>query len=381
MNNPRSACIGRAIAAVAVLSVTGLWTAAPVLGGPVRSFQPLGDLPGSDFFSRANDVSADGSVVVGASHSASGAEAFRWENGVMTGLGDLPGGPFSSTAKGVSADGTIIVGTSYSTSEEPFRWEDGVMTGLGHLPDAPAHPTTKGYAVSANGPVVVGDGECVAGWEAFRWEDGVMTGLGDLPGGAFSSRAYDVSADGSVVVGQSSVYAPGYTLEAFRWEAGVMTGLGDLPEGDFRSRAFAVSADGSVVVGYGESASGTEAFRWENGVMTGLGDLAGSWFESEAYAVSADGSVVVGMSRSAWGNEAFVWDAANGMQSLRELLGVDLTGWTYMYATGISADGLTAVGYGHNPDGLNEAWIAYIPEPATFPVMIFGALLAARRRR
>ncbi|GAH22327.1 unnamed protein product, partial [marine sediment metagenome] len=44
--------------------------------------------------------------------------------------------------------------------------------------------------------------------------------------------------------------------------------------------------------------------------------------------------------------------------------GVDLTGWTLRSATGISDDGLTFVGYGLNPSGYQEAWIATIPEPA-----------------
>jgi len=41
------------------------------------SFSGLGDLPGGSVYSGANGISADGSVVVGASESASGLEAFR----------------------------------------------------------------------------------------------------------------------------------------------------------------------------------------------------------------------------------------------------------------------------------------------------------------
>jgi probable HAF family extracellular repeat protein len=62
-----------------------------------------------------------------------------------------------------------------------------------------------------------------------------------------------------------------------------MVGLGDLDAGLFTSQAFAVSADGSVVVGLGSSASGFEAFRWTSGGgMVGLGDLAGGAFFSQA---------------------------------------------------------------------------------------------------
>ncbi len=43
-----------------------------------------------------------------------------------------------------------------------------------------------------------------------------MVGLGDLPGGIFGSEAFDVSADGSVVLGMSHT---GSTWEAFIWDA------------------------------------------------------------------------------------------------------------------------------------------------------------------
>ena len=78
-------------------------------------------------------------------------------------------------------------------------------------------------------------------------------------------------------------------------------GLGDLGGRDFDSRAYAISADGSVVVGRSSSAStmSTEAFRWtSDGGIVGLGFLEGAGFDSRAYAISADGSVVVGESFS-----------------------------------------------------------------------------------
>ncbi len=55
---------------------------------------------------------------------------------------------------------------------------------------------------------------------------------------------------GLVLVGESdSVFIdPTFGSEAFRWtQAGGMVGLGDLPGGTFGSKAFFVSADGSVV--------------------------------------------------------------------------------------------------------------------------------------
>ncbi|MCH9023676.1 MAG: PEP-CTERM sorting domain-containing protein, partial [Planctomycetes bacterium] len=50
-------------------------------------------------------------------------------------------------------------------------------------------------------------------------------------------------------------------------------------------------------------------------------------------------------------------------------------------AKGISADGLTIVGWGRNPSGNSEAWIATIPEPATLSLLALGSLALLRRRR
>jgi probable HAF family extracellular repeat protein len=211
--------------------------------------------------------------------------------------------------------------------------------------------------------VVVGSSLSSQDYEAFRWEEGVMIGLGELGGAFLFSEAYSVSADGSVVVGNS------YSSrgeEAFRWEAGSMRGLGDLPGGQFASQASDVSADGRVVVGASFSSRGVEAFRWEIGSMWGLGDLPGGDFASGAFSVSGDGSVVAGISESALGIEAFVWTETAGMRPLYAVLaeqGAEPVGWR-LGRSWISSDGLHLAGIGINPDGNQEAWVAYVPEPS-----------------
>ena len=128
--------------------------------------------------------------------------------------------------------------------------------------------------------------------------------------------------------------------------------------------------------------------------MAGLGDLPGGSFSSRALGASADGSVVVGSGTSVNGTEAFLWTASNNMRSLSNILtddfGLDLTGWILEEATGISDDGLTIVGFGTNPDGNEEAWIARLdpvstPEPSTLlglgTLALAGGTLLRRKRQ
>jgi len=360
-----------------VLEVPGARTEA-------ASFRGLGDLPGGDFYSVARAVSADGSAVVGASQPADAyREAFRWTlPGGMQPLGHLPGAAFLSEAYAVSSDGLVVVGDSrsdLSLSGGAFRWTQAEgMTALGDLPGGTPDFPSRATGASADGSVIVGIGNYspgggpmpVAG-EALRWtEPKTIMGLGDVLGGTGVSRAFGVSADGSVIVGKGNA-AASFQVEdlgvAFRWTSGEgMVPLGFLPGGSDLSAATAVSADGSVVVGYSRSGMGVsgEAFRWTAAKkMVGLGylNLVPHWNESHATGVSGDGSVVVGGSDGA----AFLWTAEGGMRRVSKVLaddlGLDLTGWVLQEATGVSDDGNTVVGWGVNPAGQTEAWRAHIP--------------------
>ena len=229
---------------------------------------------------------------------------------------------------------------------------------------------TRAHAISADGSVIVGGaGFCsfMPDASAFRWKtDGDITYLEHLPGGVQAS-ATDVSADGSVVVGYDSdryLSASGW-MEAFCWtEDGGIIGLGDLPGGASWSEARAVSADGSVVVG-----------RASTGYTTLPKSVAGPT-EGTLQIQSPDPIPVF---------EAFIWTESGGMRNLREVLtsicGLDLNGWTLTTATDVSADGLTVVGTGINPDGNSEAWIATIPEPATVALLAGGFVALVLRKR
>lgn len=265
---------------------------------------PLGDLPGSSDLSEAGGISADGSVAGGMSFSSNNTEAFRWEGGVMTGLGDLPGGAFYSHAFDVSGDGSAVVGLSRThVADFPFRWKDGVMI---NLSDGFAGGSGAGYAraISYDGNTVVGQISTNEGIRPFRWHNGVMEAL-DIPEDSQSGVARAVSPDGTIVVGDiTHGTSPELVMEAFRWEAGQLILLGDLPGGSFQSRAEDVSADGSVIVGNSQSASAFESgFIWTPaGGMRRLRDVLEQdfnldltgWNLGDAAGVSADGLTMTG---------------------------------------------------------------------------------------
>lgn len=236
----------------------------------------------------------------------------------------------------VSDDGGVAVGGN----GQAIRWTAlGGAQGLGDLPGGAFSSTANG--VSANGSVVVGFGNVAAGTagnRAYRWT--ALTGLvaiGSLPGAGFSS-AVDTSQNGSVVVG-NGISVSGTT--AFRWTSSGMVGLGDLAGGAYFSTASGVSGDGSVVVGQSEASAGSVAFRWTaQGGMVGLGELQGGFALSRAQGVSSDGLVVVGGSNSASGDEAFRWTQQTGMVGLGDLSGGDFAS----EAWDCSADGSVVVG-------------------------------------
>ena len=166
-----------------------------------------------------------------------------------------------------------------------------------------------------------------------------MIGLGAIPGEDVSSSAFDVSADGSTIVGYLTHSEP-RRREAFRWTSDEgMIVLGDLPGGGTGSEARGVSDDGSVIVGYSMGVSGHEAFRWtrEEG-MIGLGSLLDGTIVSDAYGVSGDGSTIVGFRIVEGRQEAFRWTSGNGM------VGLGLYGGQNTYAHDVSFDGAIAVG-------------------------------------
>lgn len=262
----------------------------------------------------------------------------------FTGLGDLPGGLDRSEVRAISADGRVVVGTSYSNAgAQAFRWTRS--DGMEVLSQTPCHA----FDVSADGSVVVGclgHDRFAAGSEAFRWtQETGLDRLGRLTGGT-TSQANGVSADGGVVVGVSRDSEG--AGQAFRWTASEGIAYLDNRQG---GEALAVSANGAIAVGTAwhgvheqSLASSPGAHYWDNASAEGhcLVGASTSLRESFANGTTPDGSVIVGSCEcDAVGFPvAFRWCQGRG----KKLLGILPGGRSSSKATAVSADGAIVVG-------------------------------------
>jgi uncharacterized membrane protein len=159
------------------------------------------------------DVSWDGSVVVGTDSS----EAYRDKDGIRTWLGDLPGFDYRSAAQAVSADGAVVVGGSATVlnvndqqieTDLPIAWTDA--TGM-----VPLMPWVNGTAkdIAATKVVIVGGGAPTLGaaQDAYRWTPAtdmvsirellLADGINVAAMGWKLESANATSANGRVIVG------------------------------------------------------------------------------------------------------------------------------------------------------------------------------------
>lgn len=217
---------------------------------------------------------------------------------------------------------------------------------LGLAPTGVSSVQSEAIDVSADGSIVIGQY-----WEpdgpffrrrGFRWQAGSgMQDLGALNPNAIEVAPLAVSADGSKIVG----WARGTSgfQRPFLWTAaGGMRELVEVPGSD--AVASGISDDGRTIAGY--FLSGTyQAFLWRDGSVTPLGFL-GAEPDSFARAVCGPGHALVGSTQSA-GGRAFRWSATTGMQDLGALR-PDAPS----YALDCSGDGAVVVGVSGDDKGL-----------------------------
>ena len=249
----------------------------------------LGDLDGGLFASYGMGISANGSVVAGYGTYGSTSpdvEAFRWQNSTLTGLGYLV---HSSIAYDISSDGSTIVGaTETATGAEGCFWDSNGLTPIGELPGGAVLAIV--HAISADKSTLVGFSESDRGQEAVMWKDHAIQSLGDFPDGFHQGYAYGVSRNGSIIVGY---YIPaGGGIKAFIWTA--RHGLRDLQQAladDYGMdltgwrlfNAQGISDDGTTIVGYAaDPDSTTEAFRVRLPGANHSADLDGDGYVNSA---------------------------------------------------------------------------------------------------
>lgn len=336
------------------------------------TFTLLNTVPGSTY-SDATGVSADGSVVVGTVQVNGVLHIFSWTGGTLTDL--QPGAVSGSYATGVSGDGMVISG--YTPGTGSFRYQGGVFTTL--------NPATGDNKVFANG--ISGDGNTVVGYScaggcpsfnAVKWSGGGATAtvLNAALAGQVDGVAYGASQDGNVVVGYAydgTAYRPAYWSGLAGHDLGTLSeAAGSVTAGN-DGFAYDVSDDGKVVVGTSTVTTGGvyHATLWNvptpgtsSAVDLGTLEVGGN---GTAFGVSGDGKVVVGTASVSGGTakQAFRWTQAGGMESVAQwLAGAGITmptevGINYNSANDANSDGSVVVG-SYNDGSTIHAYLARV---------------------
>ena len=213
-------------------------------------------------------------------------------------------------------------------------------------PTATVVPSFRAYAVSADGRVVVGqDGQSRA---AYWTQAGGLVSIG-TPYSYNNSRAVGVSGDGTVIIGNSgSSYYSGWV-----WTAASGFTLMTLP-GASRTTATCLSRDGQVVGGIGVVPPDVwyQSMVWthaEGGRQMPGGSNFGTWL----YALNADGSQGVGSGSSGIGTWPQHWPSTH---TWCVTLGT-IPGENNAYAMAMTPDGQTIAGQtGTNQTGKALIW-------------------------
>lgn len=222
----------------------------------------------------------------------------------------------------MSPDGRYIVGTTFI--DTPYIFDTVTNT----LTELPSFEAAEATAVSDNGQHVVAEmvdseGRIVAG--IWHQGDDHWTSLGYLPntnpGGCPShSNAYEISGDGSVVVGLSW---DGCSGRGFRWtQATGMVQLQNLANG--ANRASVVSGNGSVIAGFAQGTFDRTPAVW---TANGAGQLVeNANIQGEIFGMNDAGTILLG-GRVSGTNQKAVMYTYPGLAVTQIGAGSALPGW------------------------------------------------------
>lgn len=242
----------------AVSPGTGLQNYAFVFQDGIASGIPGGG--GSWYHSGANSMSADGRTLVGNLSDQFWTQQYPYRQRLGIDAAPVSLGRLDGYTRGysndVSGDGSVVVGycdvgRDTYVNGQAFRWtESGGMQALGFT--RPGHSLSDATAISRDGNVIVGLSAPPSGGypQAFRWT--ASTGIQELPSlsAALGATAMDCSADGRVIVGSS--FDP-ITLRSrpVRWDDGVLSTLPQFENSGLFDwiTPSTISSDGSIIGG------------------------------------------------------------------------------------------------------------------------------------
>lgn len=345
--------------------------AGPVLG---QTFHQL------DGFS-ARGASPDGSMVLG---SVETTVAGYWtpQSG-YTVFGDRPGFGQRSRAFAASSNNRYIVGETNATPGSPTNY------GLYRYDTVTGEMEYYGYSSPFQESVATGvsdDGEVISfsainhsigAYQAMYWTR--SGGLRPVPGVFGPSAADGMSADGRVIVGNGNL---GSGDGAFRWSQATGAQYLESLDPTRNSRAFAINSTGEWSVGTSYYDAGDfdrhDAIVWqEDRILRRLPVLDG-YTSMRAFSLSDDASIVGGLAYGLVTSDAFIWTAETGTISLRAYLvsfGVNVPDdFPIANPFKISSDGRTF------SSTVGPAYAVTIPAPAT-TVFVAAAALASLARR
>ena len=335
------------------------------------SFTRLGDLPNGITYSRANDATFDGSYIVGdGNNGVSTSYVYNEQDGLSQVNSISNNSP--SSIKAISSDGSTSVGwyTNNNTRYAMYTQNSQVHPiGLGGQWDV-------AYDVSGDGSSIVGFSQN----QAFELKNGNLNYLGFLNGG-WRSVATRISSDGSTITGygQSS-----NGNEAFIYQNGVMMILNDNSTDITADEAWGISGDGTIIVGNGTANSyGRQPFVYKDNEVLKLGTIPSIPIINgyDVFGISDSGHHAIGYASTSQGQTAVLWDIQSREAFLIEDLlfsdgfDIEALGWSSIASVGISGDGLTILGYGNRTEGGYESWaatLAPVPLPAGIYLFLSG---------
>lgn len=216
---------------------------------------------------------------------------------------------------------------------------------------APGANVSIPLGADSAGSFIAGRTEPFGTYKAATWNAANQVRLLTSPSGGSFPNAYDVSANGQLVVG--SVAQPGTLWVPATWSGDGPGELLTMTSGREIGEATNVSDDGLIISGWvGGGPQSPPARPFIYTASSGMTELSGWYTQQSAFttAMSGDGRVIVGYGGHYNGqNRAFRWTAETGMQDL----GLVVPGAFGSTASGISANGNYVVG---SSGGIAYVW-------------------------